>query len=60
MRGNQRFGRQNYNGDGFRRKILEIKDMREVGVGQMIGNLEVITEGTIEVLVIVDQRKGLE
>ena len=30
-------------------EILEIKVMREVRVGQMIGNLEVITEGTIEV-----------
>ena len=26
-------------------EILEIKAMREVGVGQMIGNLEVTTEG---------------
>ena len=32
------------------REILEIKVKREVGVGQMIGNL-----GTIEVLVTVDQ-----
>ena len=37
MRGNQRFGRQNYNRDGFRRNF-RIKVMREVGVG-MIGNL---------------------
>ena len=28
-------------------EILENKVMREVGVGQMIGNLEVITERTI-------------
>ena len=27
--------------------ILEIKATRRVGVGQMIGNLEVIREGTI-------------
>ena len=36
-------------------EILEIKVIRGVGVGQMIGNLDVITEGTIEVLVTVDQ-----
>ena len=30
-------------------EIFEIKVMREVGVGQMIGNLEVIIEGKIEV-----------
>ena len=30
-------------------EILEIKAMREVGVGHMIGNLEIITEGTIQV-----------
>ena len=41
-------------------EILEIKTIREVGVGQMIGNLEVITEGTIEVLVTVDQDQVLE
>ena len=34
--------------------------MREVGVGQMIDNLEVITEGTIEVLATVDQGQVLE
>ena len=41
-------------------EILEIKAMREVGVSQMIGNLEVVTEGTIEVLAIVDQGQDLE
>ena len=34
--------------------------MREVGAGQMIGNLEVITEGTIETIVTVDQSQVLE
>ena len=29
-------------------EILEIIAMREVGIGHMIGNSEVITEGTIE------------
>ena len=41
-------------------EISEIKAMREVGVGQMIGNLEVITGGTIEALVTVDQGQDLE
>ena len=41
-------------------EILEIKVMREVGVVQMIGNLEVITEGTIKVLVTVDQGQVVE
>ena len=41
-------------------EILEIKAMREVGVGHMIGNSEVITEGTIEVLVTVDQSQALQ
>ena len=36
-------------------EILEIKAMGEVGIGQMIGNLEVMTEGTIEVLATVHQ-----
>ena len=40
-------------------EILEIKAMREVGVAQMIGNLEVITEGTIQVLVTVYQGQVL-
>ena len=31
------------------------KAMREIGVGHMIGKLEVITEGTIEVSVTADQ-----
>ena len=39
---------------------LEIKAMTEVGVGQMIGNLEVMTEGTTEVLATVDQGQILE
>ena len=34
--------------------------MREVGIGQMIGSLEEITEGTIEALVTVDQGQVLE
>ena len=29
-------------------EILEIKAMTKVGVGHMIGNLEIITEGKIE------------
>ena len=36
------------------KETLEIKAMREVGVGHMIGNLEVIIEGTIEASVTVD------
>ena len=40
-------------------EILEIKAMTEVGVGHMIGNLEVITEGTIEALVTVGQDQVL-
>ena len=38
----------------------EIEAMREVGLGQMIGNLDIITEGTIEVLVTADQGQVLE
>ena len=41
-------------------EILEIKAMRETGVGHMIGKLEVITEETIGVLVTVDQGQVLE
>ena len=41
-------------------EILEIKAMRQVGVGHMIGNSEVIIEGTIEVLVMIDQGQVLE
>ena len=41
-------------------EILEIKAVREVGVGHMIGNSEVITEGTIEASVTVDQDQVLE
>ena len=41
-------------------EILEIKALREVGVGHMIGNLEIITEETIEVSVTVDQGKVLD
>ena len=35
-------------------EILGSKAMREVGVGHMIGNLEIVTKGTIEALVTVD------
>ena len=41
-------------------EIIEIKAMKEIGVGQMIGNLEVITEGTTEVLETIDQGHILE
>ena len=41
-------------------EISEIKAMREVGIGHMMGNLEIITEGTIEALVTVDQCQILE
>ena len=41
-------------------EILEIKAMREVGVGYLIVNLEIITEGTIKASVIVDQGQVLE
>ena len=41
-------------------EILETKAMREVRVGHMIGNLEIITEGTIEASVTVDQDQVLE
>ena len=34
--------------------------MREIGVGHMIGKLEVMAEGTIEVSVTVDQGQVLE
>ena len=34
-------------------EISEIKTMREVGVGHMNGNLEILTAGTIVVLVTV-------
>ena len=40
--------------------ILEIKAMTEVGVGQMIGNLDIMREGTTEVLGTVDQGQVLE
>ena len=36
-------------------ELLETKAMEETGVGHMIGKTEVITEGTIEVSVIVGQ-----
>ena len=39
-------------------ETLETKAMREVGVGHMIGNFEIITEGKIEVTV--DQGQVLE
>ena len=41
-------------------ETLKINVMREVGVGQMIGNLQVITEGIIEALVTVDQGHAQE
>ena len=41
-------------------EILEIRAMTEVGVGHMIGNLQIITEGTIEASVTVDQGQVLE
>ena len=41
-------------------ETLETKAMREIGVGHMIGKLEVITEGTIEASVIADQGTFLE
>ena len=41
-------------------EILEIKAMREVGVDHMIDNLEVMMEGTTEVLTTVDQGQILE
>ena len=41
-------------------EILEIKAMRETGVGHMIGKLKVITEEKIGVLVTVDQGQVLE
>ena len=41
-------------------ETLETKAMREIGVGHMIGKLEVITDGTIEASVTVDQGQVLE
>ena len=41
-------------------ETLETKAMREIGVGHMIGKLEVITEGTIEASVTADQGQLLE
>ena len=41
-------------------EILEIKAMREVGVGHMICKSEVITEGTIKASVTVDQGQDLQ
>ena len=41
-------------------QILEIKAMRKVGVGDMVGNLEIIPEGTIQTSVRVDQGQVLE
>ena len=41
-------------------EILEIKAMIEVRVGQMIGNLEVLTGRTIEALVTLSQGQVLE
>ena len=39
---------------------LEINAMREVGVGPMLGNLRIISGGTTETLVTVDQGQVLE
>ena len=41
-------------------KTLEIIAMRGIGVGHMIGKLEVITEGTVKASVTVDQGQVLE
>ena len=41
-------------------ETLAITAMRGVGEGHMLGNLEIITEGTIEALVTVDQSQVLE
>ena len=41
-------------------ETLEIKTMRVVEVGHMIGSLEMITEGTIEASLTVDQGQVLE
>ena len=41
-------------------ETLETKAMTEIGVGHMIGKLEVITEGVIEASVTVDQGQVLE
>ena len=41
-------------------ETLEIKAMREIGVGQMIGKLEVMTKGTVEASLTVDQGQVLE
>ena len=41
-------------------ETLETKAMRKIGVGHMIGKVEVITEGTIGTSVTVDQGQVLE
>ena len=41
-------------------EFFKIKAMRKVRIGQMIGNLEVMTEGTIEGLATVDQGQVLD
>ena len=41
-------------------ETLETKAKKEVGVGPIIGNLEIITEGTIEASVTVDEDQVLE
>ena len=53
MRGSQRYCGQNYNNN--RRGNFRNQTMKETGVGHMIGKIEAIIEGTIEVWVIVDQ-----
>ena len=41
-------------------ETLETKAMREIGVGHMIGKVEVITEWTVEASLMVDQGQVLE
>ena len=59
MRGNQRYGRQNYNKNGFKGSFRNQSYERN-RVGHMIAKLEVITEETIRALVTVDQGQVLE
>ena len=59
MRGNQRYGRQIIIEMDLG-EISEIKAMTRVKVGHLIGNLEIITEGTVEALPTVDQGHVLQ
>ena len=54
MRGNLRYGRQNYNRNGFRGNFRN-QSYEEIGIGHMIGKLGTITEGTTEASVTVGQ-----